>query len=1060
MAVFKCKMCGGTMEVDANATVAVCEYCHTRQTLPRISTDKKQMLYDRAEHFRSANDFDKAYSLYEQITIEDPDDAEAYWDLVLCTYGIEYVEDPASHTRVPTVNRTQLVPIFEDLNYQKAVSLADVLQKEVYEAEAKEIDRIQQGILAISRNEKPFDVFICYKEADADGRRTRDSVIAQDLYYGLQKAGYKVFFSRITLEQKAGTAYEPYIFAAIRSARVMVVLGTKPEYFKAAWVRNEWSRFLALMKKDSQKRLIPAYRDMDPYDLPEEFSYLQALDMSRLGFLQDIIAGIRKILGTNEAKGGGSSTGKTSSPVGEYPQNANYVERGMKALKIGRLDFAMQLFKRSMNEEVDNPWAYLGAFFVTYKQQGALRDQVATLDDLCGLPDSEIACNDDHDYYKNAVSLANADFKTRFLDKRAPMQKIKKDQYLADTIAKFEGTEDPEALQDLAEQLAHTHADRFPDGYSLSSLILQVKEKRLDIIGGNDGPTKDLVQQWWNLAQEFPEADGPKATLASTLVDYFEGAVGKMTTREQCAQTISDIHQYASWFPEGYDVSSLIHTCEEREKEFQLAAEYEKADSLFRKKLYSSAKEIFLSLGQYKDAPKRVQDCMDADNEQFYQSALKAQKERRYDYAIYRYSFIPNWKDSRERIAACKRGKVLQILLKGLALSPLVFAIGIFINSSIWCKALRGHWHPFSCYYYPHEFNWEMECTICGYSMSFEDAESALPDEQYYQLCVDRSKTDVRGLALAKLAQCYLTGKGTAVDYVAAYTAMSDGASKGSLEARELKERYEIRGTLRVENDLHWTVSHGPYYVSGNLWIPSGSTLFIDPGVQVIFVNRGRISLDRGARLHAVGTVGQPIGFQKIGELWDCGIFYEDRNDVDASYVTQSFDAGLPQYHIGEPGPAGGMVFYDAGSYEGKWRYLEADTEGSSHFAPFGYSRSADVALVTSADMGRGAENTDNLVDAMGNVAYLGAVGLRMTNSYAAKVAKEDTTDSFDDWFLPSIAELEHMNDVDALKPFIQGARLWSSSESSQTEAWALVDGKRQSVPRNEFLRVLPIRIF
>ena len=110
--------------------------------------------------------------------------------------------------------------------------------------------------------------------------------------------------------------------------------------------------------------------------------------------------------------------------------------------------------------------------------------------------------------------------------------------------------------------------------------------------------------------------------------------------------------------------------------------------------------------------------------------------------------------------------------------------------------------------------------------------------------------------------------------------------------------------------------------------------------------------------------------------------------------------------------------------------------------------------------MGRGAENTDNLVDAMGNVAYLGAVGLRMTNSYAAKVAKEDTTDSFDDWFLPSIAELEHMNDVDALKPFIQGARLWSSSESSQTEAWALVDGKRQSVPRNEFLRVLPIRIF
>ncbi len=62
-------------------------------------------------------------------------------------------------------------------------------------------------------------------------------------------------------------------------------------------------------------------------------------------------------------------------------------------------------------------------------------------------------------------------------------------------------------------------------------------------------------------------------------------------------------------------------------------------------------------------------------------------------------------------------------------------------------------------------------------------------------------------------------------------------------------------------------------------------------------------------------------------------------------------------------------------------------------------------------------------VDETGDVAYLGAVGLRMTNSYAAKVAKEEKTDSFDDWFLPSIAELERMKDIPSLGPYIQGAR-------------------------------------
>ena len=146
-----------------------------------------------------------------------------------------------------------------------------MMQKEVYKSEAEYIDKVQKGILEISNKEKPFDVFICYKETDDMGRRTPDSVLAQDLYYGLVKEGFKVFFSRITLESKLGTEYEPYIFAALNSAKAMVVVGTKPEYFNAVWVRNEWSRYLMLMQDDRSRTLIPAYKDMDPYDLPDDF---------------------------------------------------------------------------------------------------------------------------------------------------------------------------------------------------------------------------------------------------------------------------------------------------------------------------------------------------------------------------------------------------------------------------------------------------------------------------------------------------------------------------------------------------------------------------------------------------------------------------------------------------------------------------------------------------------------------------------------------------------------------------------------------------------------------
>lgn len=139
-------------------------------------------------------------------------------------------------------------------------------------------------------------MFICYKETDENGQRTRDSQWAQDVYYGLTEQGLKVFFSRITLEDKLGQQYEPYIFAALNSAKVMVVIGSRPEYFNAVWVKNEWSRYLSLMKHDHKRLLIPCYRDMDPYDLPEELSMLQSQDMSKIGFMQDLLRGVQKVM--------------------------------------------------------------------------------------------------------------------------------------------------------------------------------------------------------------------------------------------------------------------------------------------------------------------------------------------------------------------------------------------------------------------------------------------------------------------------------------------------------------------------------------------------------------------------------------------------------------------------------------------------------------------------------------------------------------------------------------------------------------------------------------------
>ena len=363
MAAIKCKMCGGDLDITEGLTVCECEYCGSKQTLPLIDSDRKANLYDRANHFRRNNEFDKAEGIYDQVLNEDPSDAEAYWSLVLCRYGIEYVEDPATHRRIPTVNRAQYTSIFADENYKKALEYSDTLQRGVYEAEAKAIDEIQKGILAISSKEEPFDVFICYKETDASGRRTQDSVIANELYHELTKEGFKVFFARITLEDKLGSAYEPYIFAALHSARVMVALGTKPEHFNAVWVKNEWSRYLALIRGGEKKTLIPAYRDMDPYDLPEEFSHLQAQDMSKLGFMPDLIRGIGKVLDAEKQVPATAQPQIVKQVVQQSTGGANLtaqLKRGQQALEDRDWAKADEFFDKALDMDAECAEAFLG----------------------------------------------------------------------------------------------------------------------------------------------------------------------------------------------------------------------------------------------------------------------------------------------------------------------------------------------------------------------------------------------------------------------------------------------------------------------------------------------------------------------------------------------------------------------------------------------------------------------------------------------------------------------------------------------------------------------------
>lgn len=55
------------------------------------------------------NAFGKAIAAYERPLNINDTDAEAHWGTVISQYGIEYVEDPATHERIPACHRVQIV---------------------------------------------------------------------------------------------------------------------------------------------------------------------------------------------------------------------------------------------------------------------------------------------------------------------------------------------------------------------------------------------------------------------------------------------------------------------------------------------------------------------------------------------------------------------------------------------------------------------------------------------------------------------------------------------------------------------------------------------------------------------------------------------------------------------------------------------------------------------------------------------------------------------------------------------------------------------------------------
>lgn len=267
---------------------------------------KKKRLFENAEREQKAGRFEEAILQYQGYLSYGEDEAEAHWRIALCRFAVAYVCEPETQRHVPTIVRLTQGELTGDPDYLAAVRCAKTAESRAfYQREAGHIDEILSKYRQLSAAEPPYDVFISLKQSDSDGKPTQERVDAVELYGTLtEKYGLRVFNSAVTLKDKVGEEYEPYIMNALMTARVMIVMGTSIDNLTAPWVRNEWQRYCWLRDAaGGDKRLLIAYTygELEIRDLPPEMGRIQGIDgKNSMNPREQLLTAVLKATGRQE----------------------------------------------------------------------------------------------------------------------------------------------------------------------------------------------------------------------------------------------------------------------------------------------------------------------------------------------------------------------------------------------------------------------------------------------------------------------------------------------------------------------------------------------------------------------------------------------------------------------------------------------------------------------------------------------------------------------------------------------------------------------------------------
>lgn len=345
MLTYQCNVCKQSITLAEEEQIGVCPRCGSLFVVPNQFRDNanKRNIYRLADEALANRNFDVALTYYKRILMVDAKEPAAHWGFLRSKYGVELSQRAETYEHV-IFHRLEREIFTDDPSYETMITYCPKKALYYYQGLSRFIAEQQKKMLRIAQDLQPYDIYLnC-----TAGPGTADYLLANQVGYALDQAGYRVFLPATMLANTPEEDKNLYEMAVAETAQTMIVVATASTDYDNARYLAAWKRFLAYRRQDAGRKMLSVFQSILPEQLPMELQPLQSIKCDGQNFQDEVLNKINEMFG------------RKNQDASVTRQILDYLRQADEQLAAGNYTQASALFRNVRQLDAEEARAHWG----------------------------------------------------------------------------------------------------------------------------------------------------------------------------------------------------------------------------------------------------------------------------------------------------------------------------------------------------------------------------------------------------------------------------------------------------------------------------------------------------------------------------------------------------------------------------------------------------------------------------------------------------------------------------------------------------------------------------